>query len=117
MVREQKRKAMDNCREGKGGPTGLPVPESKSNQVESHSNSLPATSVPFAGHPRPGQQGPRLGVGTRSDVTNSRIFFYDCERPPTVFSVPSSAEGTQGTGELENIGEDNGGRERRHTCA
>jgi hypothetical protein len=55
---ETKRKAMDDCQEGRGGQPGSSVPESESDQVKSHTDSLPATSVPFVGHPRPGRKGP-----------------------------------------------------------
>ena len=48
---------MDDCQESEGCQPRSSVPESKPDQVKSHTDSLPATSMPFAGHPRPGRKG------------------------------------------------------------
>jgi len=82
---------MVNRQEGNGSQPRSCTPESRSNQVESHTNSLPATSVSFVGHPRPGRKSPQFSAGTTSDVTDTGVYFITAltnEQPSTAFSVP-----------------------------
>ena len=94
-VCEQKRKAMLNCQEANGSQLRSCIPESTSNQVESHTNSLPTISV-SCGHPRPGGKTPHFSAGTASDVTDTGLFYSCTYKRATILCIfrPSSAEGT-----------------------